>query len=1213
MLQTQRIYSCSGFKRENRNRVLPQISELYSEELDIIVYIVICVSRGKLCGNLFIVGLELVVMSTRDDLLDIKNHEGSSSSISLKIKKLIVLVCPTLFLFVLLFSFSSGFTQAVGDFTENVDHSILSNHDMDGDGIDDATELSIGTAQNDYYGDKDNDGLYDFEEYLDIYGSNSTTNQKYAYNNATSVIDGLGDLYHLFGLSSNKTGYLRDRDYTSQNGGFTDYLLWNVTFAGTVGGGSANRDGSTTAYTNNILRDVRFITNYAGGAPNGTVTYTQNVLENVTFLAYATGGSYDGTVSYTDNTLHNVTFSGGAAGGSRLGDVSYDSNTLHNVAFSGDAAGGSSGGSVSYVNNTFSATTFSGNGAGGSLIGSVSYANNTFNTTTFSGYSSGGSYNNSASYTNNTFNTTTFSGYSSGGSYGNKASYANNTFETVVFSGNIAGGGFIANYTNNTFDDVTFSGDAAGGSQFGTVFYTNNTFETVTFSGEVAGGSYGVGARYVNNTFDDVAFDGWYAGGSQHQVVLYEGNSFTNVRYNKSTTSEGVYGNSGLSGSGLTNYTNNMFDQIQYIQLDKGIDEFNVTSVGNIIVTDSYDSDSDGLGDISEFFISKTNPEKSDSDGDNLNDSYELDIKFDANNPDMDDDGLNDGWELRYNGSSGVNPNITATETELVSDTDNDGWILTEEERRNTDPMTNDTDGDGLTDAWEMTYSNVSGVNPFVAATEAELSSQADYDGLNLTEEEKANTNPLSLDTDGDGLPDDVEIGLMLDPTNATTDGLIKDGLRDSDSDGLFNLLEYQLGSSFSNNDSDGDGLSDGDEYFKFSSNPLNADSDGDGLPDGYEYRNALSLLKNDAGDDLDEDNLNNSYEFILGLLANNSDTDGDGLPDGYEVLNNLNANFAGDASSDRDGDGWTNLEEFMEDTDFSDPLSYPVEDRGQSLFHWINNNAFDTGYTRDIPYPIVIVLALVSLFVVLIILFILFRLFRLIFGGSSSLEDQAADSNKETLKLGAARLAINDSGTSFIEESGRLSDVLSLKQSRAVEQLSTIQKQKTVLSSSRQSIDTSITEVQSGINSLKQELAKRKQEAAAEAKRAAETKRAAEAKRKAEQAKRDAENKAKRDAENKAKKEAEAKRKAEQAKKDAENKAKRDAENKAKKEAEAKLKAEQAKRDAENKAKRDAENKAKKEAEAKRKAENKAKRDAENKAKKEAEAKRKAEQAKKK
>ncbi len=42
-----------------------------------------------------------------------------------------------------------------------------------------------------------------------------------------------------------------------------------------------------------------------------------------------------------------------------------------------------------------------------------------------------------------------------------------------------------------------------------------------------------------------------------------------------------------------------------------------------------------------------------------------------------------------------------------------------------------------------------------------------------------------------------------------------------------------------------------------------------------------------------------------------NTDADDDGMSDGWEVLYELNARFAGDASLDPDGDGFTNLEEY--------------------------------------------------------------------------------------------------------------------------------------------------------------------------------------------------------------------------------------------------------------------------------------------------------------
>ena len=598
-------------------------------------------------------------MSTRESLLGVRSHRESSSSFSFKIKTLLMLVCSTAFLFVLLFSFSPGYTQAVGDttgeFTENNDLSILSNHDdSDGDGLNDALELMLGTKMNDKYGDYDSDGLYDFEEYLDLYGTPDvdTDTPRYLYNDSSTNGD-VEDIYHYFNLTADKGGVVRDdHNFTSQNNGFTDHLLWNVTFNGS----------------------------YAGGSFLSSVSYTDNVLRDVVFNGASSGGTFYGAVSYVNNTFDNVTFKGDEAGGSQLGVVSYVNNTFNTVTFAGGGAGGSQSNTVSYVNNTFDNVTFSGIGAGGSRFGAVSYFNNTFDTVTFSGLRAGGGV--IVSYVDNTFDTVIFSGDEASG--GLTVSYVGNAFEIVTFSGLRAGGGTSVSYVGNTFDTVTFSGDTAGGG-YDSGEYINNTFETVIFSGLRAGGGY-ERSEHINNTFDDVAYDGWYAGGSRDGTILYESNSFTNVRYNKSRTVSGVFGNSGLSANGLTNYTNNVFDQVQYAQLEKGRAEYNVTSIGNTVMNDSYDSDGDGLGDLFEFFTLGSEPENSDSDGDTLNDSYEVDLELDPLKTDTDGDGLNDRWELMYNGSSGVNPRVAATEAELGSDVDMDGYNLSGEAARDTNP-----------------------------------------------------------------------------------------------------------------------------------------------------------------------------------------------------------------------------------------------------------------------------------------------------------------------------------------------------------------------------------------------------------------------------------------------------------------------------------------------------------------------------------------------
>lgn len=63
----------------------------------------------------------------------------------------------------------------------------------------------------------------------------------------------------------------------------------------------------------------------------------------------------------------------------------------------------------------------------------------------------------------------------------------------------------------------------------------------------------------------------------------------------------------------------------------------------------------------------------------------------------------------------------------------------------------------------------------------------------------------------------------------------------DSDNDGRTDEQELQVGTDPNNPDTDGDGLTDGDETFKYGTNPLDRDTDRDSYPDGQEVKNGYN------------------------------------------------------------------------------------------------------------------------------------------------------------------------------------------------------------------------------------------------------------------------------------------------------------------------------------------------------------------------------------
>ena len=276
------------------------------------------------------------------------------------------------------------------------------------------------------------------------------------------------------------------------------------------------------------------------------------------------------------------------------------------------------------------------------------------------------------------------------------------------------------------------------------------------------------------------------------------------------------------------------------------------------------DTDNDGLNDGDEVLIHLTDPTNQDTDGDGLLDGDEvLTHLTDPTDQDTDGDGMDDYYEV----VNELDPLVDDT----ALDYDDDGLNNLEEFLHGTSANNNDTDSDGLLDGEEV---NTHNTNPLIQDTDNDL----------LTDFEEIITyltNASNPDTEGDGIEDGYEIYNDLNP-------LSDDASLDHDSDGLINLLEFQIG-SYAND----------------------SDSDDDTMLDQYEYDNDLNLLVDDTNLDYDSDGLNNLLEYQLGCYANDPDSDGDGIEDGYEIYNDLNP-LSDDAGLDHDSDGLINLLEFQ-------------------------------------------------------------------------------------------------------------------------------------------------------------------------------------------------------------------------------------------------------------------------------------------------------------
>ena len=198
---------------------------------------------------------------------------------------------------------------------------------------------------------------------------------------------------------------------------------------------------------------------------------------------------------------------------------------------------------------------------------------------------------------------------------------------------------------------------------------------------------------------------------------------------------------------------------------------------------------------------------------------------------------------------------------------------------------------------------------------------------------------PNTPDSDGDGLPDGLEVGWRTAANPPT------DPAADTNADGYKNFIGDLDPPLYAVVENSGyvpgvGSQSAGDNRTRQASgsvtDPTNPDSDGDGLLDGIEdgnrngwtdgdgtvlpltaTREQYAAARPNAGDW--PDNVIDSYETWTETSPTKADSDNDGLSDGYGEDKNLDGGIAGDTNGNRiydAGEAWTETDPLKADTD---------------------------------------------------------------------------------------------------------------------------------------------------------------------------------------------------------------------------------------------------------------------------------------------------------
>ncbi|MEI7912396.1 MAG: cadherin-like beta sandwich domain-containing protein [Verrucomicrobiota bacterium] len=317
-----------------------------------------------------------------------------------------------------------------------------------------------------------------------------------------------------------------------------------------------------------------------------------------------------------------------------------------------------------------------------------------------------------------------------------------------------------------------------------------------------------------------------------------------------------------------------------------------------------------------------TDPLVADADGDGLNDGQEQAAGTNPFMADTDGDGLTDGQEVNL---THTNPKLADSNgngiSDALEDSDGDGLSNIDEiTKYGTDPLKADTDGDGISDGAEVHYPGsffklVQGSFTYQQALAdatakrgrvASFPNAADYSRM-AAKARQTTQGCLWI-----GLSDAATEGTWAWANGSATtysrwvtgqpDGgvaenhavIMENSMQWADAVDNYVAAGYlfeRVGLDPLDPDTDGDGLSDGQEINTTHTNPLLEDTDGDGLPDGAEVNTYGSnpLMVDTDGDGISDRDEVEVYHTNPALR----DSDGDGFDDLFEINTGFNPNLA--------------------------------------------------------------------------------------------------------------------------------------------------------------------------------------------------------------------------------------------------------------------------------------------------------------------------------